>query len=1277
MMLLCGNLLSFSSPRIRGLIIQSEGNNVMIYSPLFHCDCCGLPVDQKLVDVCPRCGYPIDAEQEQHFLEVSIGQLQRVAQYGGAHLTVAGLIRRYQARLHFLSGQKIQLQIGAEAAIGVAPTGGQGGPTQPQPALAQTDPSLPASAGGSRGDAKRAGHSFTVDQGITLSGMLGAFLGLLAAISFILNAGGNLLLALLVAVGLHVVFGAASVLVHRFPGLRALSLVCTIIYALSVPILGYAAYNWMAGAALHLSAAELIIVAAAYGTVVYGALAIYQRSALFGYFSLVALVVVDLGIARQAQLGYWWWPSMLMLLALLFLAAQYTRKASAPQRLRQIFAGSRASLYEAAPPLMYVIVAIGIADLGVTTLYALQVNDARVEGGIRLSILITALLLTLWDGLYVWVSMRLKNAVALTYLLLACVLAFCYTLDFQPVGYAVALTLLALLYHGLNRKVGRKLLSFGVLDGQLELLALVFVALVPLISDPILPFQVLTQAFAGRFTLPTVSMGWETVVELLAMGVGALLTISVMLYRANSAEAIKAEHALWSAPAEQAPKSAVQVGSVRRSQSGAALPWVLLLSGTIFVWGCEMAALATHIAPLWAMLGLALVFTAAALIARARWGARWSAPLDMLALIAAILTLFLSAGQPSDLEITLALCFAALSYGVLLFQRRQVWLFLPVVFALYALPWLFIGSPLRANIAFLLAVLLPFVAVGMRRLLTNRSPSLPQTAMAWEWPLLAVAIAYGFFVSFYDLFAPLSIAQLWLGIAYPVALEMATLAVAWYVAAALGRARWWQAIGLGFAVAALFIPTNSFWALAAIAFVGAALAVGIGRLGSRNWSWPWYVVSFVAAATMGMRGYELHQMASFWTLLAFAALSYALAIVEDQDVFLWLAPIFATWSVFAMASWGDLYRPVGVVVLCALCGMGTHFISGRVGATFAKRGTFALSLYVTALAAALLTVVYGALFAGNHALYLASLIAFALLAIGIMLVERFPQMLLLPYALAVWTIWQWIPWPMLPHQELGWLLLSYSLLNALVFAGQFAWNRLLPAERLPLAKTWHCVLALVAQAVVVLALLAIGGVGTGSGLLGQVGAVALCELALLLCWRGWLHSEIGQRRYSYYGGGFLLSLVAPWELSVFGQTNLSLLALVPASYLTVVAPFLARDEGIPGHASMAQAAAIVGSSLLLLPTLWLSVGEGNFNPTLILASEAMALLVLGIVVRMRVFVLAGAGLVALAGLRALFLQSLGIPTSLALAILGLTFLVVATALALSRRRLQAAWAKWD
>src|SRR5260370_31504113 len=81
----------------------------MAHTDESHCDCCGLAVDTAQVEICPRCQYPVQPEQEQRFLEGSLRDLKRVMRYGGSTLSVAELSWRYEGRLHFLSDLKARL----------------------------------------------------------------------------------------------------------------------------------------------------------------------------------------------------------------------------------------------------------------------------------------------------------------------------------------------------------------------------------------------------------------------------------------------------------------------------------------------------------------------------------------------------------------------------------------------------------------------------------------------------------------------------------------------------------------------------------------------------------------------------------------------------------------------------------------------------------------------------------------------------------------------------------------------------------------------------------------------------------------------------------------------------------------------------------------------------------------------------------------------------------------------------------------------------------------
>jgi hypothetical protein len=102
--------------------------------------------------------------------------------------------------------------------------------------------------------------------------------------------------------------------------------------------------------------------------------------------------------------------------------------------------------------------------------------------------------------------------------------------------------------------------------------------------------------------------------------------------------------------------------------------------------------------------------------------------------------------------------------------------------------------------------------------------------------------------------------------------------------------------------------------------------------------------------------------------------------------------------------------------------------------------------------------------------------------------------------------------------------------------------------------------------------------------------------------------------------------------------------------------------------------ALAGAALLLLPALWYSFGNSNLTPTLVLIGESLALLLLGIATRLRLFILSSAALLVVGTLRALFLST---PLGLAFMVLGVLLVVIATALFLVRHKLKVAWTQWE
>jgi len=180
-------------------------------------------------------------------------------------------------------------------------------------------------------------------------------------------------------------------------------------------------------------------------------------------------------------------------------------------------------------------------------------------------------------------------------------------------------------------------------------------------------------------------------------------------------------------------------------------------------------------------------------------------------------------------------------------------------------------------------------------------------------------------------------------------------------------------------------------------------------------------------------------------------------------------------------------------------------------------------------------------------------------------------------------------------------------------------------------------------------------------------------LALLLFWCGRLLNRLLWQHGCIYGAGILVALSFTWELYALGQSHPGLLTLAPALCFIIMTPVLMRDHTIPHYRRYAQGSAVLGSLLLLMPMLWLSISEANLQPTLMLAGEALALFLLGLIMRTRIFVLAGAALVVVSAIYTLFLPSTGLPLSLALLLFGGLLVMLATALSLARHRVARVW----
>lgn len=1243
-----------------------------------RCDCCGTSINPQFGDFCPRCGYPVNMPKEEHFLEESIRNLQRVATYGGAHATVANLLQRYQARLNVVRQQLYSASVGQNASPISRSEVVLSQPVAPDQSNRQTSNSAniplhrsstehvfippqvqpiqpPVASASSAPPRMFSLRSFFADQTINIVSSLGAFLILIGSLSFVVTTT-NLFLSFLVLFLVHLVFATVGIVFTRFPSFRFISRIYTAIFALLVPLVGFSGYRLVAGHLIQLSAPTVVAIAAMYAAIVYAILTVSQQYKPFGYLAVVALVLADFALAFALQLNYWWWPIALMPFAFVALLLVHNNG--------RLFRGNIAVLREPVGVLMYSCVAILCLGILCTYLYATAIDTVgRSFAEIRVAGAIMLLLVLVWTCAYFWLRKQIPWLAVVPYQLLGFVVALAYVFDMQALAYGLLFTALAVFYHVGTLVVRHSLQRFQQVRNHMEGIALVLIAFVPLLVAPLAPLNLLEVVYVGHDIL--FPLNGNTIFALTALIVSCVLTVSIVLSHTGLHRVPALPHTAWR--------------------------WVLLLSGLLFTWTYSIVALSFHIVFAYEFLALTLVLLIGTILVRRSISTLWSNPLDVLVLGEAGLTLLLHLKYGIDANIALLFLFAVLSYSVIVYQRRYVLLFVSVVFMLLAFPALVE----RPRIMLLLGVGLPLGALVLAKIEQNRRGNTTLSGLritfaslfSWEWPLLASGLFYGIVLCGVDALATTSTVQNWLGIPFSVALEIAVLAFIWYITAALTHRQWMLIVAVGFAIASLLMPSTSPWTLACVTVVATLVALIAGRMVAKTWAIPFYVIALAAAVLTGVYGVSGGINNPFPTaipdaLLLYAIVAYAVLVFERQARWLWLVAVFALWGTVLTARLNtDMFKSVGAQIAfptyyltgVALVTGGIALAVGRFSKTkggASQSGTTAFTWswpwYCTSLFAIVLTVGWNTLMGGVQvagATVYGSLFAFILLVCVVMLVERRRELLILPIALVLWgTVQaQWELW-----QQMG----ALSILFFLVFVMSY----LLSAQGSSL-RIFYTLLSFAGQVAILLIIIAQGGLLPNAEALGQVGVGILLLLAVQLFWYGWMRQK--KHYWTTYAAGLLVVLTIPWELSMFHLTRIEWLALAPATYLIVIAPFLSRNEHIVQRQRLGQLCSIVGASLLLLPTLWSSFNVPSIQPTLILAGEALALLLLGVTLRTRFFVLSGAALVIVSAMHALFLPSLGLPPSLALTIMGVTLLVIATVLSLARHRLQTVWTSLD
>ena len=257
-----------------------------------------------------------------------------------------------------------------------------------------------------------------------------------------------------------------------------------------------------------------------------------------------------------------------------------------------------------------------------------------------------------------------------------------------------------------------------------------------------------------------------------------------------------------------------------------------------------------------------------------------------------------------------------------------------------------------------------------------------------------------------------------------------------------------------------------------------------------------------------------------------------------------------------------------------------------------------------------------------------TLCAFTLIAVLITLKERIAEAVILPTALAMWTILQ-ISW------EGAWqMALAFSGLCVLLFLFQFVWQirkPLWPAH----ASLWRS-LATGGQAVIVLVILFHDEGPLAPNGLAQVGAAGLFVLALMVLCSGYAEQyQTSVRHWCNYLAGLLASATLSWESPVIWNhmqvgNSVEFVTIPLATYLTVIAPFLMRNHTVSSSKYIGYVCAIVGPALLLGPSFVLILLSGtqlDQSSAWLLLGESLGLFALGAFMRPPVYRFIGTGFI--------------------------------------------------
>ena len=1273
---------------------------------------------------CPTCGEPLAPElvAELNTLYGQVQALDAVIAAGQGPRTVQAVRDEYAARYLSLrrvapaAGPAPQSQPAAAAPPStplVAAGAGSAGPSAAQSAarIAPVAPAAPAAPAAPR--PVFSWRAFLADQAIAIMAYLGGFLLLVATLSFEVGAwqvlGNTVKLAVVVAV--YAAFGALGFALRRSTHLRTVGRAYLGVFALMTPLVALAVYRFALQAA-GFPIAGMVCVAAAYAAVIYLVLAWRTEFVTYAYLGATALVVAALAIPSWAGANRLWWLTALAGAALLLGAATLPRRMPALLRTPALIVGAVSSA----------LAALGSLSLGISLLAGVSpVSSEAAYAGAAVALVPLAICWSL-------VLRRLPRPMsslaldAVDWSIAASVVQATIAAGAwrgaSPSATADALTIVALTglaaVAALRRwQAARRVLRYGV-EALAEIVATAAIVLAwpGAVPNPPLVFALsvagviavgiaIVEALPWLLLLAGVYLSTDyyaflagllppgsdqhpahtqLIAALSAGGFALLLWAAAFGLRAASAPQVRRfgtpiyvvalGNALYTlvfltlqtrgfetaVPAVFALLALI--AGLRERQPALAGPvvgffgMIAVLPGTIGVGDGRVIALTM------------LIATAVAIAARRALGWRWAVAFYVIALWATLLAgaalqfSTVSTAHAELLEVSFAawvlLVAAACSTFVAVWERRPEAMVVPALEGLGAVFSVHHHAP-----AFALVLALAAAGAGLRI----------WRGRWWNLALYAAAVLASAWVvqSLDDLGGNAAKWQV---------VELLIFAATAYALAALDRFPLATPAAFLYALAATWLlpgPANLVPTLA-ITFGCVALGIASRLRFGRWWALVFYAVAAQASLFAVARVPHANPGVTEALLLIFAAAAYAIAVVEAVPL-AGIAP-----AVYGI--WAALVQPDAHALLpLALVLAATGFAIGRLVGP-----RWSWPAYLVAAAAAGATAFLGqsqpsfeplALLALTVAAYLiaaaesrADVLPLAL-AVGVLALSSGIGALhwdewkgVLAFAALSWVyaglgeLWRRLPW----LRDRGFLWWGTAGAGMSLASAPEPWRSVRAAgERI---QRWGALLA--GAGTTLVALIAPDAFAVRRAPT-EAAVVALLSLAGLLA----VQSRESGWRLALYAAGVLASLAISWQARWLGAANAQAFILAPGSVLIVEGALASSDHRLGRFATpLGQLLSFGGAAVLLVPTLGQSfAADPNWLYALILAVEALALVLAGVGTRSRLLVLAGSVFVGAAALRGAALAvSSGVPIPLVIGGLALLLMGGATWLSLRVRQ---------